>query len=335
MRPHPAARPPAVAASGVLGGLRRRARTAAYGTDAGRLLPRVALAADTRSPPVLLGSGEVRAEVTDTWALVGWDPIRVVVGLDADDPLTAVLPVGAEAALGVAPGTRSGPRWRGHATSTAPLGLLLLEVEWAGAVEGRAVRLLRATDAESNLLRGRQAWARRSRGGEADPAESVAWTVPRPIGLVTTAEGPDEHIFPADLCGALGGTLFGLGLAPGSAGLDAIEGAGHLVWSTVDASAGRSAHDLRIGHRRRSPGVLSADVRHFKRSPQLDLPLPMWSLQATELELVDIQIGPRALVFARVVHSSRVREADVLAHLHRDALAWRQNAGWPTRVLSG
>jgi hypothetical protein len=335
MRPHPAARPPTAAASGVLGGLRRRARAAAYGTDAGRLLPRVALDADTRSPPVLLGSGEVRAEVTDRWALVGWDPIRVVVGLDQDDPLAAALRVGAEAAFGVAPATRSGPRWRGHATATDPLGLLLLEVEWSGTVEGRAVRLLRAKDAQSNLLRGRQAWARRSRGGEADPAESVAWTVPRPVGLATTAQGADEHIFPVDLCGALGGALFGLGLAPGSAGLAAIEGAGRFVWSTVDASAGRSAYDLRVGHRRRTPGALSADVRHFKRSPRLDLPLPMWALQATELELLRVEAGARALVFAKAVHTSRVREADVLAHLHRDALAWRQAAGWSTRVLAG
>lgn len=335
MRPHPAARPLSAAPSGVLGGLRRRARAAAYGTDAGRVLPRIALASDTRSPPVMLGAGEVRAEVTDTWALVGWDPVRVVVGLDEDDPLAAVLRVGAEAALGAAPGTRSGPRWRGHATATNPLGLLLLEVEWAGSIEGRAVRLLRATDAESHLLRGRQAWARRSRGGEADAAESVAWTVPRPIGLATTALGPDEHIFPVDLCGVLGGGLFALGLAPGSAGLAAIEAAGQLVWSTVDASAGRSAHDLRVGHRRQTQGLLSADVRHFKRSPRLDLPLPMWALRATELERIRVHTGPRAVVFARIVHTSRIREADVLAHIHRDALAWRRAAGWTTRALPG
>lgn len=335
MRPHPATRPPAAAAPGVLGGLRRRARAAAYGTGAGRLLPRVALDADTRSPPVVLGCGEVRTEITDTWALVGWDPVRIVVGLDDDDPVAAALRTGAQAALGVAPTSRSGPRWRGHATATAPLGLLLLEVEWAGRIGGRALRLLRVTDAESHLLRGHQAWARRSRGGAADPAEAVAWTVPRPIGLVTTAQGDDEHIFPVDLCGRLGGDTFALGLAPGSAGLGAIEAAGRFTWSTVDASAGRSAHDLRIGHRRRTPGALSADVRHFKRSPHLDLPLPMWALRTTELELLELQVGPRALVFARRAHRSRIREADVLAHLHRDALAWRAAAGWTLRTLDG
>ncbi|MEC7947541.1 MAG: hypothetical protein VX265_08205 [Myxococcota bacterium] len=333
MRPHPAARPSTAPASGMLGGLRRRARTAAYGTATGRLLPRIALGTDTRRPTVVLGAGEVRAEITDTWSLIGWDPVRVVVGLDPDDPLTVALSPGAEAVLGVAPGTRSGPRWRGHATATDPLGLLLLKVEGTWEAAGRVVHLLRATDAESHLLRSRQAWARRSRGGAADPIESVAWTVPRPIGLVTTAQGEDEHIFPADLCGSLGGGVFAMGLGPGSASLAAIEDSRQFTWSTVDASAGRSAHDLRIGHRRRTPGALSADVRHFKRSPELDLPLPMWALRASELSLVEVRRGDRAVVLARVIKTTRIRNAEVLAHLHRDALAWRQAAGWATKVL--
>lgn len=333
MRPHPAARPPTASASGVLGGLRRRARAAAYGTDTGRLLPRVALSADTRRPAVLLGAGEVRADVGEAWALVGWDPIRLVVGLDADDPLVAALQPGAAAALSLAPTTRSGPRWRGHASAEAAFGHLLLEVEAAERIAGRDVRLLRATDAESHLLRGRQAWARRSRGGAADPAEAIAWGVPREVGLVTTAQGADEHIFPVDLCGALGGDLFALGLAPGSAGLDAIDAGGPFTWSTIDASAGRSAHDLRIGHRRRTPGALSADVRHFKRSPGADLPLPMWALRSTELTPVHRIEGARTLVFARMAPAFRVRAADALGHVHRDALAWRQAAGWATKVL--
>jgi hypothetical protein len=255
------------------------------------------------------------------------------VGLDADDPLLGALDPGGAAALTVAPATRSGPRWRGHAGAESPLGHLLLEVEVAQEVAGRAVRVLRATAAESHLLRGRQAWARRSRSSAADPAEAVAWTVPRAIGLVTTAHGDDEHIFPVDLCGDLGGGVFALGLAPGSASLAAIDGGGAFAWSTIDASAGRSAHDLRFGHRRRTDGPLSADVRHYKRSPVHDLPLPMWALRATELTPAGRIDGPRSIVLARTSPGFRVRDADALAHVHRDALAWRQGAGWATRLL--
>jgi len=333
MRPHPAARPLAPTPPGLLGGLRRRARTVAYGTPAARLLPRVALTADTRRPAVLLGCGEVRADVSDDWALIGWDPVRVVVGLDADDPLAAVLVSGARAALTVAPSTRSGARWRGHAAAGGPLGHLLLEVEHARVVDGRALRVLRATDAESHLLRDHQAWARRSRSRAADPAEAVAWACPRPIGLATTTDGTDEHIFPVDLCGALGGGLFAIGLTPDSASVSAVAASPVFVWSTVDASAGRSAHDLRIGHRRQGRGALSADVRHFKRTPERDLPLPMWALRSTELEVLDRIDGARALVVCRQLGTTRIRDAAALAHLHRDALAWRQSAGWETVLL--
>jgi len=333
MRPHPAARPLAPTMPGLLGGLRRRARTVAYGTPAARLLPRIALTPEIRCPAVLLGCGEVRADVSDSWSLVGWDPVRVIVGLDTDDPLAAVLPTGASAALTMAPATRSGPRWRGHAASESPLGHLLLQVEEARVIGGRAVRILRATDAESHLLRNHQAWARRSRSGAADPAEAVAWACPRPIGLVTTTDGTDEHIFPVDLCGSLGGRLFALGLSPGSASLSAVVTAPVFVWSTVDASAGRSAHDLRIGHRRSGRGALSADVRHFKRTPERDLPLPMWALRSTELETLGRVDGARAIVICRQLETTRVRDAAALAHLHRDALAWRQSAGWETSLL--
>ena len=293
----------------------------------------MALSGETRRPAMLLGAGEVRTDASSSWALLGWDPVRIAVGLEPDDPVAAALKEGSQAALTVAPSTRSGPRWRGHASAESPLGHLLVEVEQTWVHSGREVRILRTVDAESLLLRDRQAWARRSRAGEADPAEAIAWAIPRPIGLVTTANGPDEHIFPVDLCGDLGDGLFALALAPGSESMAAIDGSPSFTWSTVDASAGRSAHDLRIGHRKSGRGPLSADVRHFKRSPNCDLPLPMWALRTTELERIEHLQGERSIVLCRQLGSSRIRDAEALGHLHRDALAWRQAAGWDTRLL--
>ncbi len=332
MRTHPAARPRPSAAPGPLGGMRSAARASLYGTGATSLLPRVAIDADSRQPRVALGSGELRTDVSDTWALVGWDPVRVVVGLDADDPVAGALVPGATACLSVGPRTATGPRWRGHAALEAPLGLLLLSVEHREDLEGRVIIGLMATDGEARLLRRHQALARRARGGEADAAEAVAWSVIRPIGLATTAVGADEHIFPVDLAGPLGGGLFALSLRAGAASAAAVQAAGRLVWSTIDASAGRSAFDLRTRHGRAPQGALSADVRHYHRSATLDLPVPMWALRATELRVAETRaLGDHRVTLARVERTTRVRDADALGHLHRDALAWREGAGWRTR----
>lgn len=335
MRAHPASRPPASTPTGLLGGMRKRARASLYGTGAAALLPRVAIDADTRQPRVSLGVGELRSDVTDSWALVGWDPVRVIVGLDTDDPVAAALQPGAAAALSLGPRTASGPRWHGHAALEDAFGLLELRVEDTTTVAGRAVVALQATDAEPRLLSNRQALARRARGGDADAAEAVAWTAIRPIGLATTAAGPDEHIFPVDLAGRLGGKLFALSLRAGGGSAGAIEAAGVFAWSTVDASAGRSAHDLRTRHGRAPKGALSADVRHYNRSPALDLPVPMWALRVQEVTVLEHRVlGAHQVTLGRVERTTRVRDADTLGHLHRDALAWRQRAGWSTRTVS-
>jgi hypothetical protein len=335
MRPHPAARSPDPTPQGLFGGLRRRARAAAYGTGADRLLPWVVLEPDTRQPRMVLGTGEVRSDVTDRLVPIGWDPGRVVVGLESDGPLAAVLVEGATGALTLSPSNDPGPRWRGHAAPPLALGHLLFEVEARWSFQGSAVVVLGMRDAETTLLREREAWARRTRQRAADTVESLLWTTARPLGLATTAVGEDEAIFPVDLVGTIGHRVWALSLRRDTESAKQVLAAGHLTWSSVDASAGRSVHDLRVGHRLHRPGELSADVRHQRRSPTLDLPLPMWALRTVELRVqADHHVGDDHHVFlCEEVGVKRLRDAPTLGHLHRDALAWRQRAGWPLRLV--
>lgn len=335
MRPHPAARSPDLTPQGLMGGLRRRARAAAYGTGAARLLPWVALEPDTRQPRIVLGSGEVRSDVTDRLVPIGWDPGRVVVGLETDGPLADLLVEGTIGALTLSPSNDPGPRWRGHAAPPMALGHLLFEVESRWLFHGSPVVVLGTRDAEGALLRGREAWARKTRQSAADTVEALLWATARPLGLATTAVGEDEAIFPVDLIGTIGHRVWALSLRSDTESAKQVRAAGHLTWSSVDASAGRSVHDLRVGHRRHLPGLLSADVRHQRRSPTLDLPLPMWALRSIELRVqADHAINNDHHVFlCDEVGVKRLREADTLGHLHRDALAWRQRAGWPLRLV--
>jgi flavin reductase (DIM6/NTAB) family NADH-FMN oxidoreductase RutF len=175
-------------------------------------------------------------------------------------------------------------------------------------------------------------WRKRNQPGfsmttRAIEQSMVFYICPRPVYLVSVADGERSNIFPMDLVGPLGPDRFSLALRNTSPSVETIKSARRVVMSGIAADDQKIAYQLGVHHRKLQIDI--ADLP-FKLVPskQLSLPLPEIALYAQEVEILDWRlIGSHTLFIGRIVAREDFAERPQLFHTCGIYQKWRSRAG--------
>lgn len=164
----------------------------------------------------------------------------------------------------------------------------------------------------------------------------IAYSIPRPIYLVSVGSAGLFNIFPTDLSGPIGENNFIVSLrTTGKANQQVIKESKCLV-AEMDSdsfievyNSGRNhMKDLSEAH---SSGILLRD----ERSTSLKLPVPLRAAKYYELEKTDENtVGIHTLHFSKIINTVILHEGrSMLAHIHREYAEWRIKRGFKTNYL--
>jgi flavin reductase (DIM6/NTAB) family NADH-FMN oxidoreductase RutF len=182
-------------------------------------------------------------------------------------------------------------------------------------------------------------WARylqyariRSRAPESDVpitareihAMIVFYSCPRPVVLVSAADGCSRNIFPMNLMGTIGDGYYCFALNTSRQAASLVERSGRIALSSVPLEQTSVAFQLGKNHRKTSIDLSQLPFM-TRPSPGTGLPVPKFSLRVRELQVESVQkIGSHTLFVARIVGDERWEDGLQLFVVHGIYQAWRQ-----------
>jgi len=154
----------------------------------------------------------------------------------------------------------------------------------------------------------------------------VLYVCPRPVFLVSVADGDRCNIFPMDLVGSIGSHYFSLALHRTSTGIPLIEASGRLAIASVPAAQMNLAYQLGKNHNK--PGVDLASLPFaLTRSAVFGLPVPKFALRVRELELETVRpLGSHTFFLCRIVEDQHWADGPQFFQAHSFYEPWRQRA---------
>ncbi len=154
----------------------------------------------------------------------------------------------------------------------------------------------------------------------------VFYICPRPVVLVSVADGQAGNIFPMDLVGPIGHQQFSLALHATSKGLPLIERSGRIALSSVPVAKMSLAYQMGQNHNKASICWSSVPFPLIA-SPRLCLPIPEFALRVRELQLVDVRpTGSHVLIICRVVTDHAFVDGLQFFQAHGFYDEWRKQA---------
>lgn len=267
--------------SRVLFGERRSPQYAVLGTEEPQSLVSV----------VLTGSGEP-LDVTRNNVVVSLRPMRVAVAL----PSTPSNPF--------RPGQRSILAFHEHGPGGELLGRIGLHPEWSFPFHGEVLHIFRTgrsvnrcvSQARRRLHEAYWWWAGRGRSRHSHGVRLrardfrsflVFYTCPRPVALVSAGDESGSNIFPMDLMGPAGESLWLFALRSTTPAVEVIRRTRRMTVSAIPVELRDVAYALGRNHR-----VPYADAAAHPfvtiPSPSFELPAPADALRVTDFDVMDV-----------------------------------------------
>lgn len=144
----------------------------------------------------------------------------------------------------------------------------------------------------------------------------VFYICPRPVVLVSVADGAEANIVPMDLIGSVSKNYFSLALHSTSAAAPLIEHSRRIALSSPPAEYASLAYQLGRNHKEQR---IDLDSLPFatRRSAAFGLPVPQFALRIREMEIESVRsVGSYRLFLARVVKDCRLAEGSQFFLVH-------------------
>lgn len=264
----------------------------------------------------------------------------------ARNVLAATRPLIVGIALDETPPRRLDLEFREARSGQALLGKLGLECVDAVGLEDKQRLCLFRTRHPANYCRPRSVlWRRyldfwyaewrKQRGPNPPDIQMVAselfallifYICPRPVVLVSVADGDTGNMFPMDLIGQIGPRHFSLALHTTAKSVPLIERTRRVALSSVPVEAMRWAFQLGKNHHKASVDWASLPFS-LTTSPAFGLPVPTFSRRVRELEVVQSRdMGSHRMFICTVAQDSPVTDGPQFFQAHGLYDAWRAQA---------
>lgn len=157
----------------------------------------------------------------------------------------------------------------------------------------------------------------------------VFYICPRPVLLVSVADGVHENLFPMDLVGSLGSELFTLALRNTSPSVATLRAGGHAALADVPLADRALAYSLGAHHRQAQVDWAAVPCDTI-RSSRNGLRVPAQAPRIRELAVLDAhERGSHTVFLCRVTSDERRASVPRLFHTSGMHRAWRRRHGTP------
>lgn len=154
----------------------------------------------------------------------------------------------------------------------------------------------------------------------------VFYICPRPVVLVSVADGGIGSIFPMDLVGPIGRQHFSIALHTTSAPLPLIERSRRIALSSVPVESMSLVYQLGKNHHKASVDWASIPFSMTK-SYAFGLPIPQFSLRVREMDVINLrQMGSHTFFICRLVEERSVADGLQFFQAHGFYDGWRKQA---------
>lgn len=221
---------------------------------------------------------------------------------------------------------------------------LALKKVTQNVVQNRHVSLWTAESGTHRLLssfhqhvqRWRNQWNRHDRNwleGNTFDQVRIAYSVPANISIVTLTDGGSMNMFPTDLHGKAGETLYLGSLRHNGLANKQVESIGQLALSRIESAWRKEAYALGKNHMAEL-GPASRFELSPRRSSHFDIPLPAPVLSYYELKTItSFDVGIHRIHYCSIDHFEKICDGNPLSHIHTYFAQWRKNHHLPTEYL--
>ncbi len=152
---------------------------------------------------------------------------------------------------------------------------------------------------------------------------SVFFTCPRPVVLVSVADGNAGNMFPMNLMGSIGNGYFAFALNSSRPASAFVERSGRVALSSIPVEQAPVAHQLGKNHRRESVDWNQLPFP-TKPSPALGIPVPGFALRVREMQIEAARnLGSHTLFVAHIIRDENWAEGLQFFMVHGVYQAWR------------
>jgi flavin reductase (DIM6/NTAB) family NADH-FMN oxidoreductase RutF len=151
----------------------------------------------------------------------------------------------------------------------------------------------------------------------------ACFTCPRPVALVSAADGDGGNMFPMNLMGSVGDGYFAFSLNSTRQASPLVQRAGRAALSDLPFDQSDRARELRGNHKRES---IHWDELPFPTRPSVafGIPVPGFALRVREMEIEAVRrLGSHTVFVARIVHEERCSDGLQFFMIHGIYQAWR------------
>ncbi len=146
---------------------------------------------------------------------------------------------------------------------------------------------------------------------------------PRPVFLVSVADGDTSNLFPMDLLGIVGAEHFSLTLKSTSTAVPLLRQARRAALVSVPIEQTDLVYGLGPNHRKQD-FVWDKAPFGVRTSPAFGLPVPDFSLRVRDMEVTDIrELGSHQFFICRIVEDRRFVDGDEFFESHSFYQAWK------------
>ena len=146
---------------------------------------------------------------------------------------------------------------------------------------------------------------------------------PRPVFLVSVADGDTSNLFPMDLLGIVGAEHFSLTLKSTSTAVPLLRQARRAALVSVPIEQTDLVYGLGPNHRKQD-FVWDKTPFGVRTSPAFGLPVPDFSLRVRDMEVTDIrELGSHQFFICRIVEDRRFVDGDEFFESHSFYQAWK------------
>ena len=165
-------------------------------------------------------------------------------------------------------------------------------------------------------------------------AMAVFYICPRPVVLVSVAEGQGGNMFPMNVMGSVGNGYFAFGLNSTRSAAPLVERAGRVVLSSIPFEQASTASGLRGNHRK--PSIDWTQLPFTTTRPDgIEVPVPEFALRIREMHIEAVhRLGSHTLFVAKTNRDQRLSDGPQFFVAHGLYRAWRQRNGLDRTEMS-
>ena len=151
----------------------------------------------------------------------------------------------------------------------------------------------------------------------------ACFTCPRPVVLVSVADGDAGNMFPMNLMGPVGEGWFAFSLNTTRQASPLVQRVGRVALSDLPFDQSDRARELRGNHKRET--IRWQDLPFPTRtSAAFGIPVPDFALRVREMEIETVRkLGSHTVFVARIIHEERCSDGLQFFMIHGIYQAWR------------